>query len=351
MENSVRADRAGFFAPGQGRGALTKGVPAIEMTTDDGRSTVDVTHRIYERTVDEDATARDATAAAGCPECDGTVVTNTAETVCADCGLVLAAQPVDRRPTWGHDDPDRSRRRTGAPRTVARHDDGLTTEIGRGRDGKGRALSGRKRTQLGRLRREHRRARFRSKAERNLAHGLSDIRRLADRVACSRATRDRACVLFRRAHGDGLCLGRSIEMLAGGALYAACREQAELRTLGEVASASACDRAQVRHGYQVLCAEYDLAVPPYPLHEYVVRVRSRVDLADRAAARALELGDIAQEVGLVNGCSRAGMAAACVYRAGCEQPPTPTQASCAAAAGTSATTLRTRLEDLAAVIE
>lgn len=319
------------------------------MATDEPRATVDVTHRVYERTVDEDATATDATATAGCPECDGTVITNAAETVCADCGLVIAAQSVDRGAEWRHaddDDPTTNPRRTGAPRTVARHDDGLSTEIGRYRDGKGRALPGRTRARLGRLRREHRRARFRSKAERNLAHGLSDIRRLADRIACSESTRDRACVLFRRAHDDGLCRGRSIEMLASGALYAACRERTEFRTLAEVADASTRDRSQVRHGYQVLRIEYDLAVPPYPLRSHVARLRSRLDLAPAAGARALDLADVATDAGLTNGRSRAGMAAACVYQATREHPPTPTQTACAEAAGTSTATLRARLEEL-----
>lgn len=321
------------------------------MATDDVRAAVDVTHRVYERTVDEDATARDETAAGGCPECDGTVVTNAAETVCADCGLVIATEPVDRGPTWRRDDdPERQTRRTGAPRTVARHDDGLSTTIGRRQDGTGRPLSSRKRGQLGRLRREHRRARFRSKAERNLAHGLSEIRRLADRIESTTATRDRACVLFRRAHGDGLCPGRSIEMLASGAVFAACRERAEVRTLAEVAAAAPCERSTVRHGYRVLRREYDLAAPPYPLRRHVTRVRSRVALAPAAAARALELADLARDAGLTSGRSRAGMAAACVYLAGCEQPPGPTQAACAEAAGTSTTTLRARVEELRAAL-
>ena len=47
--------------------------------------------------------------------------------------------------------------RTGAPLTVARHDRGLSTEIGHSVDTKGNTLSGQKRRQLGRIRREHKR--------------------------------------------------------------------------------------------------------------------------------------------------------------------------------------------------
>ncbi|MDY6765911.1 MAG: TRAM domain-containing protein, partial [Candidatus Nanohaloarchaea archaeon] len=77
-----------------------------------------------------------------------------------------AGEPAGEEDEPAEDDGEEDPRRTGSPRTVARHDDGLSTEIGRSTEGTGRALSGRKRGQLGRLRREHRRARFRSKAER-----------------------------------------------------------------------------------------------------------------------------------------------------------------------------------------
>lgn len=322
------------------------------MTTSNRYADGGVTHRVYERTFDEDESATDEESGGPCHECDGTVITNAAETICADCGLVIASQPVDLGPEWRcADDPDRNPRRTGSPRTVTRHDFGHSTKIGRNRDGNGQALSSRKRTQLGRLRREHRRGRFRSKAERNLAHGLSDIKRLSDRIESSQATRDRACVLFRRAHGDGLCRGRSIEMLASGACYAACRERTEFRTLDEVAGASTCDRSQVRHGYQVLQVEYDLAAPPFPLRVHVGRLISRFDLAPSATERAVELADIATEIGLPNGRNRSGVAAACLYQTTREHPPKRGQSACADAAGTTTATLRNRWHELRDAIE
>jgi transcription initiation factor TFIIB len=42
----------------------------------------------YERCFDEDVQRPNS----GCPECGGRVMTNTRETVCDDCGLVLADQ-------------------------------------------------------------------------------------------------------------------------------------------------------------------------------------------------------------------------------------------------------------------
>jgi transcription initiation factor TFIIIB Brf1 subunit/transcription initiation factor TFIIB len=81
-------------------------------------------------------------------------------------------------PEWRAYDAD-ERERTGAPLTAARHDRGLSTEIGHGTDARGNELSGQKRRLLARMRREQTRGRWRSKAERNLAHGLSEVHRLA----------------------------------------------------------------------------------------------------------------------------------------------------------------------------
>jgi len=76
---------------------------------------------------------------------------------------------------------------------------GLSTEIGRGKDANGNALSGRKRRQVARMRREQTRGRFPIKAERNLAHGLGEVRRLASALELSDSVRDQACQLFRSA--------------------------------------------------------------------------------------------------------------------------------------------------------
>jgi len=81
----------------------------------------------------------------------------------------------------------------GAPLTAARHDRGLSTEIGRGKDANGNRLSGRKRQQVSRMRREQSRGRFQSKAERNLAHGLGEVRRIASTLELSESVRDQAC--------------------------------------------------------------------------------------------------------------------------------------------------------------
>jgi transcription initiation factor TFIIB len=145
------------------------------------------TRDIYESGFDEDV--RTESSANPCPECDGRVATNAVETVCEDCGLVIDEQRIDYGPEWPAYD-DEECERTGAPFTAARHDCGLSTEIGRGTDAKGNELSGEKRPRLARMRREQTRCRWRSKSERNLAHGLGEVRRLASALELSESVRD-----------------------------------------------------------------------------------------------------------------------------------------------------------------
>ena len=100
------------------------------------------TRDIYETDFDEDIQT-DASANQ-CPECDGRVITNTKETVCKDCGLVIGKQRLDHGPGWRAYDKD-EREQTGAPLTAVRHDRGLSTEIGRRTDINGDELSERAR--------------------------------------------------------------------------------------------------------------------------------------------------------------------------------------------------------------
>lgn len=76
---------------------------------------------VYERQYDE---STHQTTANPCPECDGRVTMTVAETVCDDCGLVLAEQGVDTGPEWRNFQDQPAQERTGASRTPSRHDPG-----------------------------------------------------------------------------------------------------------------------------------------------------------------------------------------------------------------------------------
>ena len=127
---------------------------------------------IYESGFDEETGKQ--TNATACPDCDGKIRTDGGEIACTECGLIVNEYHLDHTATaidFTGDDAQPAQ--TGAPLTETRHDRGLSTEIGYGRDAKGNKLSQRKQRQLRRLRREHSRGRWQSKRERSLSTSQS----------------------------------------------------------------------------------------------------------------------------------------------------------------------------------
>ena len=113
-----------------------------------------------------------------CPECTSKNLvhdTDTGETICGDCGLVLYEQMLDKGPEWRAftQQEKASRSRVGAPTSYSIHDKGLSTTISQiDRDAFGRKLPQSTRLQMWRLRKWQIRSRVHSSTDRNLAHCL-----------------------------------------------------------------------------------------------------------------------------------------------------------------------------------
>jgi transcription initiation factor TFIIB len=301
----------------------------------------------YERTVDETIPTAHAAERAGCPECDGHVVTSDGETACVDCGLVLDDQRLDHGPEWHqYNDESDDRARTGALLTPARHDRGLATTIGRYRDANGNPLDGAKRRQLSRLRREHQRGRWQSTADRTLAHGLGEVRRIGSALGLSTTVRDRACTLFRNAQDADLLQGRSIEAIAAASVYAACRCNRLPRAIEEIGAYARCDASGLSNAYRTLNSDLGLPTPPPQPTTHVPHLAAELDVDDPIRHRALTLARQAEKAGLTNGVQPSGFAAACLYKAAREHGRWLTQTAVAGVVDTSVQTIRNHRDTL-----
>lgn len=274
-----------------------------------------------------------------CPECSGRVTTNTRETVCDDCGLVLDEQRIDPGPEW-REFPDReSRERTGAPRTAARHDRGLSTEISANWRANGH-LSTKKRRQLKRLRREHRRGRYQSKREKNEMHGIFEVRHVAEELDLGEEFQEQACQLFRTAQNENLLRGRSIESFGAAVVYAVTRINGLPRTEAEVAEAARCTFEAFRNAYHVMNRELALPAAPQRPRQYIPQFVSAVDAPERVRVLAVEIAERAAMSGLSNGQQPSGFAAACLLVAAKRSEVRVTQTELAEVADVSAMTVR-----------
>ncbi|WP_306055128.1 transcription initiation factor IIB [Natronococcus wangiae] len=289
---------------------------------------------------------------ATCPECSGRLRETETELVCEDCGLISDEDAIDRGPEWRSFDDETDRRRTGAPLTRSRHDRGLSTEIGYGGGSDYRSrLTGRKRRQLARLRREHNRARISTKADQNQVYGFTEIRRVNALLSLPDSVREQACALFESAQSEGLLQGRSIEGFAAAAIYATCRTNSFARTIDEITSVARADDAELKAAYDALNRDLGLPTGPIEPTQYLPRYATKLELETAVERRAREHVEALLESGTIGGRNPSGVAAACLYRAAGEREEwsSITQTDAATVADVAPATIRstvTTLEDL-----
>ncbi len=279
-----------------------------------------------------------------CPDCNGTVRRTETEFVCEECGLVCSEDAIDRGPEWrSFDDQERDPRRTGAPLTRSRHDRGLSTEIGYGTgSGTSCRLTGRKRRQIARLRREHNRARISTKVDRNQTYGFTEIKRVTASLSLAESIREQACVLFDSAQSEGLFQGRSLEGFAAASIYATCRTRSIARTVEEITAVSRADSDELQVAYDALNRELGLPTGPIDPTEYLPRYASKLELDPPIERRARAHLDQLTEANAIGGRNPSGVAAACLYWAAGEREewPVVTQAAAADVADVAPVTIR-----------
>ncbi|WP_256548201.1 transcription initiation factor IIB [Natronosalvus rutilus] len=161
--------------------------------------------------------------------------------------------------------------------------------IGWQKDGRGNVLPGRKRSQLNRLRREHRRSQWRSKRERNLRYSLGEVRRIVSALELPDSLCEQTCMLFRRAQGEDLCQGRSLEGVAAASVYAVCRCNGLGRTLEEISQLATDSRSDLGCAYSAMNTELELpTMIPWP-QNFLPQVAATLEIPDEIRHRALEL--------------------------------------------------------------
>ena len=277
-----------------------------------------------------------------CPECQGAVRQHATERICTDCGLVVSEDRIDRGPDWRRfSDDDTNPERTGAPLTRARHDRGLSTEIGRST-----RVKGRKRRRLARMRRQHKRASIPSKADRNQVYGFTEIRRLVGKLDLPRSVRDQACALFDSAQSENLLRGRSIEGFAAAAVYAVCRTNNLSRTLDEVEADARADENELSSAYDAMNRELGLSTGPIDPRDYLPRYADQLGLPQAVERAAGEYVESLEARTLLSGRNPSGVAAACLYTAAQDCDESLTQVDAADVADVTPVTLRSTYYDL-----
>lgn len=306
-----------------------------------------MTSRITERTT-ESADEQDTIV---CPECGGNTVTDNqhGETICSDCGLVVAEDNIDTGPEWRAFTPreQSQKSRVGAPTTNTMHDKGLATNIDwRNQDAYGNTLSARQRKKMQRLRTWNERFKTRDSRERNLKQALGEIDRMASALGLPRNVRETASVIYRRSLDEELLPGRSIEGVSSACVYAAARLAGVPRSLDELNEVSRVGRDEIARTYRYVGRELSLEIEPADPGSYVPRFSSSLQLSEEVEQRSNELLDTARSAGLHSGKSPVGLAAAAIYAAALLTNEKVTQSAVSEVADISEVTIRNRYHEL-----
>jgi transcription initiation factor TFIIB len=287
-----------------------------------------------------------------CPECGSKRLMRdyeSAEIVCMDCGIVVAAKLADRGPEWrAFDDEQRAKRaRVGAPLTYTIHDKGLSTMIDwHDRDIYGKRLSPGQKAQIYRLRKWQRRIRVSDATERNLAFALSEISKISNTLNLPRNILETASVIYRKAVKEHLIRGRSIQGVTSAALYVACRQCGIARTLEEIAQASNINKKEVGRSYRFLIKELDYFIPPLKPSQYITKFSNQLTMQGKVEEIAHKIISTARDLKLTSGRGPTGIAAAASYIASVLTGERKTQREIAEIAQVTEVTIRNRYKEL-----
>jgi len=287
-------------------------------------------------------------AAGTCPECSSKKIKydhNRGETVCESCGFVVSESMIDVTQEWrAFDEDQRSRRvRTGAVLTPTKHDQGITTEIGKGR-GELFKVASKKRAQYYRLTKWHKRL-IKSR-DRNLSFALSELQRLVSILNLSKAIHERVAKLYQQAVNKGLVRGRSTESIIAALLYTTCREEGAPRTLDEISKASGINKKDIGKTYRYIARKLKIRILPAKAQDYVPRFGSLLTLSERVQVKAVDVLDDASKYDVTSGKGPIGVAAAALYIAAVLSGEKKTQREVADIIGVTEVTIRNRYKEM-----
>ncbi|MBS3107958.1 transcription initiation factor IIB [Candidatus Woesearchaeota archaeon] len=282
-----------------------------------------------------------------CPDCGSINLIlhkDKGEVICKDCGLVIEDRMVDFGQEWREFDADQAtkKRRTGAPITWTKYDQGLGTDVGQ--KGDLYKLAGKSRNKFFRLRKWQ--YRISTAIERNLKLALSELKRVASFLKLPKSVEEEAARIYTLAVQRGLVRGRSMESVVAGALYAACRRHEVPRTLDELSESSGIDKKEIGRTYRFITRELGIRILPSNPVDYLPRFASSLKLSAETQSRAVEILQLAQKSELTSGRGPTGIAAAALYVAALINNEKRTQREVADIAGITEVTIRNRYKEL-----
>jgi transcription initiation factor TFIIB len=270
------------------------------------------------------------------------------EIICDNCGRVSPDKAIENRAEWRtFDSENNSRQRVGSPSSLAFHDMGLSTIIGRvNKDSAGRNLDASMNYRMQRLRTWDARTRALAGGHRNLMQAFSELERLKDKLGLSDAIVQKTAYIYRKAQEKRLSRGRSVSSIIAAATYIACREMGAARTLRDLTEITNVTRKTLTRSYRLLVLELDIKVPSINPMKCIMKIANRAKLSEKTQRVAMSTMNDTINKEISAGKDPMGLAAAVLYLSCLTVGEATTQREIAMAAGVTEVTIRNRFKDL-----
>jgi transcription initiation factor TFIIB len=239
------------------------------------------------------------------------------ENICGICGLVLSIEKSQELgPEWRTFNTEQSttRIRIGMPTSLARHDMGLSTIIGRSdRDYSGNAIGTSVKSTIDRLRILDYRTQLHSSTDRSLKKAFSELDILRDKLSLPDSVVEKTAYVYRKAQQRSMIRGRTISAMLAAATYIACREIKVGKTLKDIAEGSNVKPKTLSQCYRTLLTELDIKAPLLDPMRCVAKVASRMQLYEKITRQAMVIMHNAMNCEASAGKNPMGLAAAVLY--------------------------------------
>jgi transcription initiation factor TFIIB len=294
-----------------------------------------------------------------CSTCntDQTAITDpeSGEIVCSKCGLVISEKIEDfahqERRAYSMQEAD-ERARTGARTSLAFHDMGLSTIIGKAnKDASGQLLNSAMCSSMEKLRIWDSRIHVNSSEDRSLRRAFHQLNTLRDKLGLSDTLVEKSAYLYRKAQERGLIRGRTVDGIMTAAVYIACRETGTPKSLEDISIVSNLKRKDITRCYRRLVFDLDIKIPIVDPMKCIVKVANKLGLSEKTKHKAMNLMTYAIKMEINAGKIPMGLAATVLYASCMKNGENVSQTNIAEASGVTEVTIRNRFKDLTSRIK
>lgn len=241
----------------------------------------------------------------------------TGEVICISCGAVISDKIAETSPEWsvyGTNELN-SRSRVGMPISLAIHDLGLSTVIGKNnKDFSGKIIvDASTRVVIERLRTWDYRTQTRSSKGQSRKYAFRQLNSLKEKLALPSPVLEKAAYINRKAQQNDIIRGRTRTGAMAACVYIACREAIIPRAFDEVAEVSNIRRKEMWKAYRAIVSELDLKVPLIDPVRCLVKLANKMGVSEKVKRYGIDYMKQVIDSNISAGRDPMGLAATVLY--------------------------------------